>query len=89
MNKFLNSEYGTYHICLEKMNNKNQNEQFRIISNKLDRITVILLAQSGLKQKEIAEIFEVSEKTIERMFSGHFNKIKRPNAGQEQVSEHG
>lgn len=56
-----------------------ENEQFKIISNKLDRITIILLAQSGLKQNEIAKIFDVSEKTIERMFSGHFNKIRRTN----------
>ena len=56
-----------------------KNEEFKIISDKLDMITIILLAQAGLTQKEIASIFDVSEKTIERMFSGHFSKIKRVN----------
>ncbi len=58
-----------------------QKEQFKIISDKLDMMTIILLAQSGLKRKEIAKIFDISEKTIERMFSGHFNKIGRNNNG--------
>lgn len=58
-----------------------QNEQFKIISDKLDRISIILLAQSGLTSEEIAKIFDVNEKTIRRMFAGHFGKIKRDNNG--------
>lgn len=56
-----------------------QSEQFRVISDKLDRITIILLAQAGLTQTEIAKIFDISEKTIERMFKGNFKKIRRFN----------
>lgn len=37
------------------------------IGKRLDLIIVIMLAQSGLNQKEIAEILGISEKTIQRM----------------------
>lgn len=46
------------------------------LSKKLDLIAATLLAMSGLKRKEIAEIFDVSEKTVERMFSGNLYKIR-------------
>lgn len=46
-------------------------------SKQLDLIAAILLAQSGLTRKEIAEVLDVSEKTIERMFSGNLNKLGR------------
>ena len=56
-----------------------QNEQFKAISDKLDKITIILLAQAGLTRKEIASILDISEKTVQRMFAGHFNKMKWEN----------
>jgi len=46
------------------------------MAKRLDLIAATLLAQSGLKRPEIAEILGVSEKTVERMFSGKLGKIK-------------
>lgn len=46
------------------------------LSKRLDLIAATLLALSGLKRKEIAQVLDVSEKTIERMFSGHLNRIR-------------
>ena len=43
------------------------NERLDKIIKRLDIITVILLAKSGLTRKEIAEALGVSEKTIERL----------------------
>jgi len=45
------------------------------IARRLDMIVVILLARSDLDRKEIADIIEVSEKTIERMLP--FRQIKQ------------
>lgn len=45
------------------------------ILKRLDILTVIMLARSGLTRKEVAEVLEVSEKTIERMLP--FEKLKR------------
>lgn len=45
------------------------------IIKRLDMLLVILLAKSGFKRKEIAEILGVSEKTIERMLP--FRKLKQ------------
>jgi len=45
------------------------------ISRKMDMIIVIMLAQSGLNRKDIAEILGISEKTIERMLP--FREIKK------------
>ena len=44
----------------------NTSEKLDKIIKRLDILTVILLAQAGLKRKEIAEALGVSEKTIER-----------------------
>jgi len=38
-------------------------------------VVVLLLAERGLNQAEIAKILGVSSKTIERMFASSFNKI--------------
>lgn len=56
------------------MSEKSTNERLDKIIKRLDIITVILLVKSGLTRKEIAEILEVSEKTIERLIS--VSKIK-------------
>lgn len=45
------------------------------VEKKLDIITAILLTRGGLNRKDVAETLGVSEKTIERMFHGKFNKI--------------
>lgn len=55
---------------------KAQNGEDKEISRRLDLIAATLLALSGLTRKQIAQILGVSEKTIERMFSGNLNKIK-------------
>lgn len=43
---------------------------------RLDLIAATLLAMSGLTRKQIAEVLDVSEKTVERMFSGNLNRVK-------------
>jgi len=48
-------------------NHTNSNKKLEKIIKRLDIITVVLLAKSGLKRKEIADILGISEKTIERM----------------------
>jgi transposase len=45
-------------------------------AKRLDLIAATLLAMSGLKEKEIAEILGVSGKTVQRMFSGNLEKIR-------------
>jgi DNA-binding transcriptional regulator LsrR (DeoR family) len=56
---------------------KTQNDKEAETSRRLDLIAATLLAQSGLTRTQIAQIMGVSEKTIERMFSGNLNKILR------------
>lgn len=43
------------------------NKKLNKILKRLDTLIVIQLAKSGLTRKEIADVLEVSEKTIERM----------------------
>jgi len=43
------------------------NRKLDEIMKRLDILTVIQLAKSGLTRKEVAEVLGVSEKTIERM----------------------
>jgi transposase len=50
-------------------------EKIGKVIKRLDIIAVVLLAESGLSRKEIAEILGVSEKTIERMLP--FGKLSR------------
>jgi len=45
------------------------------IVKRLDMILVVLLAKSGLKLNEIAEILGISERTIQRMLP--FRRIKQ------------
>ena len=45
------------------------------IIKRLDMILVVLLAKSGLKLNEIADILGISERTIQRMIP--FRKIKQ------------
>lgn len=56
---------------------RTQNNKEEDMSKRLDLIAATLLAQSGLTRNQIAEVLDVSEKTIERMFSGNLNKILR------------
>jgi len=60
---------------MNKNANKNLNEKLRHIAKRLDMLLVILLAKSGFTRKEVADVLEVSEKTIERMLP--FEKVKR------------
>lgn len=57
------------------MSDKASGEKLEKIIKRLDILTVILLARSGLSRKEIAETLGVSEKTIERLIP--ISKIKR------------
>jgi transposase len=57
------------------MSDKASGEKLDKIVKRLDILTVILLARSGLPRKEIAEALGVSEKTIERLIP--VSKIKR------------
>jgi transposase len=57
------------------MSDKASGEKLDKIIKRLDILTVILLARSGLSRKEIAGALGVSEKTIERLIP--VSKIKR------------
>lgn len=57
------------------MSNASLRKKLDKIAERLDMIVVILLAKSGLKRKEIADILGISEKTIERMLP--FREIKK------------
>lgn len=48
------------------------------INRRLDTLIAIQLAHTGFEKKEIAKILKVSEKAIQRMFAGNWNKIQ-PN----------
>jgi len=50
-------------------------EKLDKIARRLDMIVVILLAKSGLKLKEIADILGISERTIQNWLP--FRKIKQ------------
>ena len=54
---------------------QNANGKLESITKKIDILIVIELAKFGLTRKEVAEVLEVSEKTIERMVP--FEKIKQ------------
>ncbi len=54
------------------------------IIKRLDIITVILLAQSGLTRPEIANALGVSEKTIERLIP--ISKIKGAKSRKSQLN---
>lgn len=58
------------------MADKNKEAEQSQVERKLDMMVAILLAQSGLTREEIADILDVSYKTIERMFKGKFNRIQ-------------
>lgn len=49
------------------------------INHRLDMLIAIQLTSKGFEKKEIAKILGVSDKTIQRMFAGHWNKIQRTN----------
>jgi DNA-binding NarL/FixJ family response regulator len=46
------------------------------LAKRVDLIAATLLAISGLKKKEIAEVLDVSEKTVQRMFVGNLDKMR-------------
>jgi len=56
------------------MTDKIWDEKLTKIARRLDVLTVILLAKSGLTLKETADVLGVSEDTIERMIP--FRKLK-------------
>ena len=67
------------------MTEKASTERLDKIIKKLDIITVILLAKSGLTRKEIADVLGVSEKTIERLI--HVSKIKGKKTETEELAQ--
>ncbi len=64
--------------------NKSLEERLDKVIKRLDIITVILLKNSGMKRKDIAEALGVSEKTIERLIS--VSKLKG-SKGQKEINE--
>jgi DNA-binding transcriptional regulator LsrR (DeoR family) len=66
------------------MSDKGTNERLDKIIKRLDTITVIMLAQSGMKRKEIADALGVSEKTIGRLIPVSRIKGKGKRAELEQ-----
>lgn len=59
----------------KKAERSNSDRKLGEILRKLDILVVVQLAKSGLTRKEIADILEVSGKTIERMLP--FSKISQ------------
>jgi len=60
------------------MGRKKKNpDPYEAINKKLDLLVAVILAQLGLQKSTIAKILDVSEKTIQRMFSGQWSKIQR------------
>ena len=51
-------------------------EQLEKISKKLDIIITILLAKSGVQQREIAKMLGMSTKTIVKMFGKNYERIQ-------------
>ncbi|MGI0072605.1 MAG: hypothetical protein ACREA3_02190 [Nitrosotalea sp.] len=51
------------------------------INRKLDTLIAIQLSDRGFEKNDIAKILRVSEKTIQRMFAGKWNKLQ--TAGKE------
>ncbi len=49
------------------------------INRRLDMLIAIQLVAKGFERKEVAKILRVSEKTIQRMFAGKWNKIQSVN----------
>jgi hypothetical protein len=64
------------------MSEKITSEKLDRIIKRLDIITVILLAQSGMKRTDIAVALGVSEKTIERLIP--ISKIKAKKSEPEK-----
>lgn len=64
------------------MSDKSTNERLDKIIKRLDIITVILMAQSGMRRKEIADALDVSEKTIERLIP--VSRLKRKQTSVEK-----
>ena len=60
---------------MSKTSDRSVGKKLDKICKRLDMIVVILLAKSGLKRKEIADILGISEKTIQRMLP--FKEIKQ------------
>jgi len=60
-------------------------EMLREIRRKLDMLIVIELASRGLNLKEIADILNVSERTIQRIIS--IRKIKQGGKHEEKKKE--
>jgi DNA-binding NarL/FixJ family response regulator len=54
---------------------ENTNAKLEGLDRKMDMLIVIELAKCGLNRKEVADVLEVSEDTIERMLP--FGKIKQ------------
>jgi hypothetical protein len=69
------------------MSEKNTNEKLEKIIKRLDIITVVLLAQSGMKRAEIAVALGVSEKTIERLIPISKIKGKRSEVEKPEISK--
>lgn len=46
------------------------------INKRLDMLIAIQLANRGFQRKEVAEILDVDEKTIHRMFHGKWSKLR-------------
>ena len=54
--------------------NPEVNQLLKKLQRNLDILIAIQLAKSGLSRKEVADVLEVSEKTVERMIP--FGKIR-------------
>jgi len=60
-------------------------KELREIRKKLDILIIIYLANRGLKLKEIADILNVSERTVQRIIS--IRKLKKPGGKCEEAKK--
>jgi len=51
-------------------------DKFKEVLKRLDVIIVIMLAKSGVSQREIAKILGMSTKTIVKIFGKNYEKIQ-------------
>jgi len=54
-------------------------DKFNEVLKRLDIITIIMLAQSGVSQRDIAKILGMSTKTIVKIFGKNYEKIQGKN----------
>jgi len=53
----------------------NDDKELQYIAKRLDQLIIILLAQSGMNEKEVAKLLKMGDKTVAKLVAGNFKKI--------------